>query len=91
MPRDRELIIATVKENVSLSVFDASTGERIAVVSVGEKNVSKPHEIAMSKDGARAFVHGFGRDGEGQPGRERQGLLGTSKNEIEIPRFGFDR
>jgi DNA-binding beta-propeller fold protein YncE len=60
MPRYRELIIATVKENVSLSVFDASTGERIAVVPVGEKVVSKPHEIALSKDGTRAFVSLYG-------------------------------
>ncbi len=60
MPRNRELIIATVKENVSLSAFDASTGKRIAVVSVGEKNVSKPHEIAVSKDGTRAFVSLYG-------------------------------
>ena len=28
MPGDRELVIATVKENVSLSAFDASTGSR---------------------------------------------------------------
>ncbi len=60
MSRNRELIIATVKENVSLSAFDASTGKRIAVVSVGEKNVSKPHEIAVSKDGTRAFVSLYG-------------------------------
>ncbi len=60
MPRNRELIIATVKENVSLSAFDASTGKRIAVVSVGEKNVSKPHEIALSKDGTCAFVSLYG-------------------------------
>jgi len=60
MPRNRELIIATVKENVSLSAFDASTGERIAAVPVGEKNVSKPHEIAVSKDGTRAFVSLYG-------------------------------
>ena len=60
MPGDRELIIATVKENVSLSVFDATTGERIAVVEVGERNVSKPHEIAVSKDGKRAFVSLYG-------------------------------
>jgi DNA-binding beta-propeller fold protein YncE len=60
MRRNRELIIATVKENVSLSVFDASTGERIAVVPVGEKVVSKPHEIALSKDGTRAFVSLYG-------------------------------
>jgi len=60
MPDDRELIIATVKENVSLSVFDASTGERIASVPVGEKDVSKPHEIALGKDGTRAFVSLYG-------------------------------
>lgn len=57
---DREVIIATVKGNVSLSAFDAATGARIAVVPVGEKDVSKPHEIAVSQDGARAFVSLYG-------------------------------
>jgi DNA-binding beta-propeller fold protein YncE len=60
MPSNRERIIATVKENVSLSVFDASAGERIAAIPVGEKDVAKPHEIALSKDGSRAFVSIYG-------------------------------
>ena len=60
MAANRELIIATVKENVSLSAFDASTGEGIAVVPVGTKNVSKPHEIAVTLDGKRAFVSLYG-------------------------------
>jgi DNA-binding beta-propeller fold protein YncE len=60
MPRNRELIIATVKENVSLSAFDTETGERIAAVTVGEKDVAKPHEITLSKDGSRAFVSIYG-------------------------------
>ena len=60
MSGNRELIVATVKENVSLSVFDAATGERIAAIAVGDKDISKPHEIALSKDGRRAFVSLYG-------------------------------
>lgn len=60
MPEDRELIVATVKENVSLSVFDASSGERLAAITVGETDVAKPHEIALSLDGTRAFVSIYG-------------------------------
>ena len=57
---DREIIVATVKENVSLSAFDAVTGGTIAVVPVGTKDVSKPHEIALSRDGKKAFVSLYG-------------------------------
>lgn len=60
MPSNRELIIATVKENVSLSAFDAETGEIVAVVPVGTKDVSKPHEITVTRDGAYAFVSLYG-------------------------------
>lgn len=60
MPDERELIVATVKENVSLSVFDATSGERIAAITVGETDVAKPHEIALSQDGTRAFVSIYG-------------------------------
>lgn len=60
MPPAPELIIATVKENVSLSAFDAATGEITAVVPVGIKDVSKPHEICITNDGTRAFVSLYG-------------------------------
>lgn len=60
MPSNRELIVATVKENVSLSVFDAATGERVAAVPVGTKDVAKPHEIAITRDGSHAFVSLYG-------------------------------
>ena len=60
MPDNRELIIATVKENVSLSIFDASAGERIGAVTVGEPDVAKPHEIALNREGTRAFVSIYG-------------------------------
>lgn len=66
MPDDRELIIATVKENVSLSVFDAASGARVAAIHVGEKDVAKPHEIALSRDGTRAFVSIYGDRDYGQ-------------------------
>lgn len=60
MPTNRELIIATVKENVSLTAFDATTGEIVAAVPVGTKDVSKPHEIAVTRDGTQAFVSLYG-------------------------------
>ncbi|MEX2454946.1 MAG: YncE family protein [Rhodospirillaceae bacterium] len=60
MSSNRELIVGTVKENVSLTVFDATTGEIVAVVPVGEKDVAKPHEIAIANDGRTAFVSLYG-------------------------------
>lgn len=60
MSTNRELIIATVKENVSLSVFDAATGDIIAAVPVGTKDIAKPHEIAVTTDGSHAFVSLYG-------------------------------
>jgi len=51
-----ELITGTVKENVSLSAFDPATGEIVAAVAVGTKDVAKPHEIAITLDGSHAFV-----------------------------------
>lgn len=60
MTTNRELIIATVKENVSLSVLDAATGEVIAAVPVGTKDIAKPHEIAVTADGSHAFVSLYG-------------------------------
>ncbi len=60
MSSNREIVIATVKENVSLSAFDAATGEVIAVVPVGVKDIAKPHEITVTRDGKTAFVSLFG-------------------------------
>jgi DNA-binding beta-propeller fold protein YncE len=60
MPTNRELIIATVKENVSLSAIDPATGEIFAVVPVGTKDIAKPHEIAITRDGTHAFVSLYG-------------------------------
>lgn len=60
MVSNRERIIATVKGNVSLSAFDASTGDRLAVVPVGIKDTAKPHEIAVTRDGKQAFVSLYG-------------------------------
>ena len=54
------IILATVKENVSLTAFDAATGKRLAVVPVGEKDVAKPHEIAVTADCRHAFVSLYG-------------------------------
>lgn len=55
-----ERILATVKSNVSLSAFDAISGERLACVPVGTAGISKPHEIAITKDGSHAFVSLYG-------------------------------
>lgn len=60
MTTDRELILATVKENVSLSAFDPETGEIVAAVPVGTKDIAKPHEIAVTRDGSHAFVSLYG-------------------------------
>ena len=60
MSNNREIIIGTVKENVSLSVFDVATGEILAVIPVGTKDISKPHEIAVTADGNHAFVSLYG-------------------------------
>lgn len=60
MSSNRELIVATVKENVSLSVFDAGTGDVVAVVPVGTKDIAKPHEITITADGNHAFVSLYG-------------------------------
>ncbi len=56
----RATVLATVKENVSLSAFDGETGDVIAVVEVGERGVAKPHEVTVSADGTRAFVSLYG-------------------------------
>ncbi|MBO6782129.1 MAG: PD40 domain-containing protein [Alphaproteobacteria bacterium] len=60
MSDSRRLILLTVKENVSLTALDAETGETAAVVEVGTRDTSKPHEITLSKDGTKAFVSLYG-------------------------------
>lgn len=57
---NREIIVGTVKENVSLSVFDAATGDILAAVPVGTKDIAKPHEIAITAEGNLAFVSLYG-------------------------------
>lgn len=60
MAGERKHILATVKENVSLAVFDAGTRELIAFVPVGDKGIAKPHEVAVTPDGRLAFVSLYG-------------------------------
>lgn len=55
-----DLILATVKENVSLTAIDAGTGKIEAVVTVGEVGTVKPHEVTLSADRTRAFVSLYG-------------------------------
>lgn len=54
------LILLTVKENVSLTALDADTGETAAVVEVGTRDTSKPHEVTLSADRRHAFVSLYG-------------------------------
>ena len=53
-------ILATVKENVSLTALDGDTGEIVAAVEVGERGIAKPHELTLSSDRTRAFVSLYG-------------------------------
>jgi DNA-binding beta-propeller fold protein YncE len=55
-----DLILAPVKENVSLTAIDADTGKIAAVVTVGEVGTVKPHEVTLSADRTKAFVSLYG-------------------------------
>jgi DNA-binding beta-propeller fold protein YncE len=56
----RAMILATVKENATLTAIDEETGAITAAVEVGERGVAKPHEITLSADRTRAFVSLYG-------------------------------
>ena len=62
----RRAILATVKENVSLTVLDPDTGAIVAAIEVGERGVAKPHEITLSADRTRAFVSLYGSSDYGR-------------------------
>ncbi len=53
-------ILLTVKENVSLTALDATTGDTVAVMEVGTRQTSKPHELTLSADRRHAFVSLYG-------------------------------
>lgn len=55
-----DIILATVKENVSLTAIDADTGRIEAAVTVGEAGTVKPHEVTLSADRTKAFVSLYG-------------------------------
>ena len=55
-----DLILATVKENASLTALDAESGDIVAVVTVGEVGTKKPHEVTLSADRTKAFVSLYG-------------------------------
>lgn len=60
-PRNtRQLILSTVKENVSLTAIDAATGEIAHTIEVGTPGTGKPHEITLSADRQQAFVSLYG-------------------------------
>ena len=62
----RTLLLVTVKENVSLTAIDAESGDIVAAVEVGVRGSAKPHELAVSADGARAFVSLYGSSDYGR-------------------------
>jgi len=55
-----DMILATVKENASLTALDAETGDIVAAVTVGEPGTKKPHEVTLSADRTTAFVSLYG-------------------------------
>ena len=57
----RTLILATVKENVSLTALDPDTGDIVAAVEVGVRGSAKPHELALIA--ARITNGGFNAGG----------------------------
>jgi DNA-binding beta-propeller fold protein YncE len=62
----RTLLLATVKENVSLTAIDPKTGDVVAAVAVGTPGTAKPHEFTISADGRRAFVSLYGSSDYGR-------------------------
>lgn len=60
MSYSKERILATVKGNVSLSSFEALSGEPLGSATVGTVDISKPHELTVNKDNTRAFVSLYG-------------------------------
>ncbi len=55
-----DIVLATVKENASLTALDADSGDIVATVTVGEPGTKKPHEVTLSADRKRAFVSLYG-------------------------------
>lgn len=61
------LLLVANKQDMSLSIVDPSVGLQVAVVP---ENGSTGHEVAVSPDGARAFVPLYGNSGVGKPGTD---------------------
>lgn len=55
-----ELILCTAKGSVALAIVDVDAGTAVDRIVVGEPEVAKPHEIAIARDGRRAFVTIYG-------------------------------
>ncbi len=55
-----ELILCTAKGSASLVVVDAEAGTVVDRIVVGEADTAKPHEVAVTRDGKRAFVSLYG-------------------------------
>lgn len=54
-----KLILCTAKGSASLAVVDADAGTIVDRIVVGE-DTAKPHEVAVTRDGSRAFVSLYG-------------------------------
>ena len=63
-------LVATVKENASLSVIDPTTGAILSAVIVGIPGKEVPHEFALTPDNSKALVTLYGNAdyGRNNPG-----------------------
>ena len=63
-------LVATVKENASLSVIDPTTGAILSAVIVGIPGKEVPHEFALTPDNSKALVTLYGNAdyGRNSPG-----------------------
>lgn len=55
-----ELILCTAKGSAALAVVDVDAGKVLDRIVIGEPEVAKPHEIALTRDRAHAFVTLYG-------------------------------
>lgn len=83
MNHDQERVLVTVKGSVSLSSFDVLTGERIGSALVGTADISKPHELTITKDGTCAFVSLYG-DKDYGPNTPDNRLAVVDLNEMKL-------
>lgn len=85
----RNLLLVTVKGNTSLTAIDLASGSVVAQAPTGWK----PHEIALTRDGAKAFVSIYGSAdyGRNEPGNEISVIDLNSFEEIDRMNLGLYR